>query len=178
MPEHTVEHARGLGMILGNLQSLEFVLRVFLREDEERARCAHGEPPLAIVNYGQLKVGEWVGEDAFTNYDQLRDLIDKYNARIASVAPSLRIDPCVVDLRDALAHGRVSAHAPSEPMSLLKFGKPRKKPGDPNRNEVQVTFVATMNTMWFKKQTARTLDEVKKVVTAGKKLGMDTFKGS
>jgi len=116
-------------------------------------------------------VGDQVAEDAFTNWDSMKELIAKYNSRIELLDRSLRVDDCVVEFRDALAHGRVSAFSPSEPMHLLKFAKPEN-------GQVEVTFAAQMDKTWFQKQISLTLDQLKKVVVAGKRLGMNTFKNS
>jgi hypothetical protein len=74
-------------------------------------------------------VGDQIAEDAFTNWDITGKLVEKYNNRIGPVDRSLCIDDSVIELRDALAHGRVSALEPSPPpyasssSRSLKMGK-------------------------------------------------------
>ncbi len=99
------EYASLIGKVVANLQALEFLLRAFL--------YAKGDPPHSAFPPGKavddLKVGDWAPENAMTCYDSLGDLIDRYN----KIAPAARrVDPTIVELRDALAHGRVSAPAP------------------------------------------------------------------
>lgn len=116
-------------------------------------------------------MGDQVAEDAFTNWDTMRELIAKYNSRIESVDRSLCVDDSVVELRDALAHGRAAALSPSGPMRLLKFTKPKN-------GQVEVTFAAQMDKTWFQKYITLTRHQLKKVEAAGKRLGLNTFKNS
>jgi hypothetical protein len=153
------KYATSLGKVVINLQSLEFLLRVFLLE----AEGTHSE-----VDYQELRVGDRVPENAFTNWDSLKDLIEKYNRRIEEDDPSLRVSDCVVEIRDALAHGRVSAFSPSGPRHVLKFGKPEN-------GQVDVIFAAQMDTAWFREQIRLIYNQLKKVVTAGEQLGMNAF---
>jgi len=154
------KHFMNLGKVVSNLLSLELSLRTFLLE----AEGSQGE-----MDYSQLNVGDQVAEDAFTNWDYLKQLIEKYNDRIESVDSSLCVDDSVVALRDALAHGRVFASSPSGPMSLLKFTRPKKE-------QTKVTFAAQMDETWFQNQISLTHDQIKKVIAAGKSLGMNSFK--
>jgi hypothetical protein len=47
----------------------------------------------------------------------------KYNGLVESVSSDLCVDSQLVNLRDALAHGRVSSNVPQPPLRLLKFDK-------------------------------------------------------
>ena len=47
----------------------------------------------------------------------------RFNDEIARTEPE-RVDPGVVEVRDALAHGRVVARQAAPPMILFKFSKP------------------------------------------------------
>ena len=156
------KHAANLGKVMSNLQSLEFSLRAFLLEAESTQDA---------VDYQQLKVGDQIAEDAFGNWDTMGKLIAKYNSIIRPIDCSLCVDDSVVKLRDALAHGRVAAFSPSAHMQLLKFTKPRNR-------RVRVSFAAQMDKAWFQKQISLTLEQIKKVVAAGKRLGMNAFKNS
>ena len=103
------DYAYNLGSLLANFQSLELGLRAFLQQLPD-AR------PLGIP-YGEdiysFPAGQAVPESELTSYDSLGRLIDKYNeaARDQGLA---EIDHGLVDIRDALAHGRVECR-PSSP---------------------------------------------------------------
>src|SRR5919109_181539 len=102
------EHAKHLGGLVGNFQSLEFVLRAFLQ----------GLPTARPIGIPQgtdiysFPVGAELSENELTSYDSLGDLIDKFNAEMKRRGLS-GIDPKLVE-GDALAHGRVSAPSMSD----------------------------------------------------------------
>lgn len=129
----TDDYVRGLGKLQGNLLSLEFSLRIFLRKKEtggalDRAADTHA-----------LKQGDVTPKTAFTNYDTLGELVDQYNA---SASPAHQVDRSVVDLRDTLAHGRVFGNSLAHPLRLLKFAKPIGQ-------SVAVTYSELMDEAWF-----------------------------
>ena len=169
-------HPLQLGKIVAHFQSLEFAIRFFLLDAEARDRRDRGDPPLQTVSYNKLKAGDWVEEDAVTNFDTLGELIEKYNKRISSVDQSLCLDPGIVELRDALAHGRVARSGQSKHMRLLKFDRPRKAPTDRSKKQCCVTFAVEMTPTWFERQIGGTLAEIRKVVDAGRKLGINAFR--
>ena len=107
--------------------------------------------------------GDIVPENAFTNYDTLGQLINKYNSnsRISSVG--FGIDETLVDIRDAIAHRRVSAATYSGTLKLLKFDKPKN-------GQVKVTFSASLTEKWFAEQIKRVYGAVLKVNEANDKL--------
>ena len=108
-------HAFNVGMLVGNLQSLEFSARVALE-------LITGAPP--IENLLALEPGDWVPEAPMTNYDQLGDVLQQFNE---SASPQYQLDVArIVALRDQLAHGRTAANNPIFPLTLLKFGRPVK----------------------------------------------------
>ena len=114
------EHTKYLGKLLANLQSLEFLLRAFLNR-------LPGARPIGLP-YGtdiySSPVGSELPENDITSYDSLSELLTKVNEEMKRRgAPG--IDKKLVDLRDALADGRVSAALPDENMRLLKFDKPQ-----------------------------------------------------
>lgn len=87
------EHARLLGRLVANLQSLEFVLRAHLYAQSSAPHV----PFAAGQSLDSLNVDEVVGENALTDYSSLGQLIDRYNVSIRtthhilpSIAPSLR----------------------------------------------------------------------------------------
>ena len=100
-----------------------------------------------------LAVEDEVPENALTNFDTLGQTLRKYNA---SVAKGFRVDESVVDLRDALAHGRVLSAARSFPLRLFKFSKAIG-------HKVKVTHAETLDLAYLRAQVRRLLDEIKKV---------------
>src|SRR5262249_40304851 len=77
------EHALGLGRLMGNLQSLEATIRIFL---------ARTDPSINSIISGPT----------------LGPLIDEYNRQLAGDEP-YSIDQQVLKIRNALAHGLVFA---------------------------------------------------------------------
>lgn len=140
------EYARHLGGLLTNYHGLEFFLRLFLLglEDAQPIGLPHG------TDVYSLPVGTDVPLSDLTSYDSLGNLIDKYNDHAEEVGLST-IDRSLVDVRDALAHGRVSATDPSDIMRLIKFSRP-------NNGSVTVTFNAVLSEEWFKEQKRRVLE--------------------
>lgn len=140
------QHPLNLGKLLVNFQSLEFVLRAFLYESEkdmERNGSSYRE-----LKLDKLKEGDIVAENAFTNYDPLNVLIDKYNRNPKISSAGLTIDKSIIDIRDAIAHGRVFGDTPQPPMTLWKFSKPSNK-------RVTVTFSVQLTREWFNEQLSR-----------------------
>ncbi len=83
-----------------------------------------------------------------TSFDSLGVLIKKFNAKAPAKNPTWGIDPGLVDLRDALAHGRVSAPIISDFLQLVKFSPPKA-------GKVTMTFKSQMDKGWFQAQTDR-----------------------
>src|SRR5438094_506073 len=89
-------HAYNLGAVVGNLMSLEVLLRAAV------AKLGAGE--WSGPDLEKLAVGQRVPVNSMTSYDALGKIIDKYNSLVT--APH-RIDrDRLVALRDAIAHGR------------------------------------------------------------------------
>ncbi len=149
------EYVLLMGKVVINLQSLEFLLRGFLYNSEA--------PPHHPLTWGAdlngFRPGDVVPVNALTDYDGLGRLIDRYNVLVSSAHPEWVIDPTVVSLRDALAHGRVSATDPSNNLFLLKFDRPS---GD----ETTVTFAQEVTLDWLKAQNQSVVAEMKKVASA------------
>jgi len=102
------QHALQLGQVIGNLQSLEVVLRAFLYREEIR------EDRSKVTQAGlyDLEVGHSVIENAMTNYDTLGQVFSKYNKVVSKIDPSLQVDTEIAELRDGIAHGRVLSKRP------------------------------------------------------------------
>jgi len=150
-----------LGKIMGNLHSLEFVMRLFLHE-------AQRAPGIQTASGFEETVGQWVPENSITNYDTLGQVIAKINSELQARGSTDRIEESMIELRDALAHGRILANWPPGPFRLVKFSKPRDA-------KVQVVFSVTMTPEWLAEQVRRTHAEILKVVEAGRALGFDCF---
>jgi hypothetical protein len=153
------EHCKQLGGLLGNLQSLECCLRIFLHHLPD-AR------PLGVpfgTDIYTLPVGSDLPENELTSYESLGELIARYNREVLAHRAREQIDPALVIVRDALAHGRVSTNEENQPMRLLKFDRPRA-------GRVRITFNEEMTMDWFKKQKQKVLLGLKRVHEAYKTL--------
>ena len=151
-----------LGKIVSNLQALECILRMLLKD-------ANGE--VTLTKYYNLKVNDEVIEDSFTNYDTLSQLIRKYNSLVSVVDRTLCISDEVVSLRDVIAHGRVFSINPNplHPYLLLKFDKPVN-------GKVKVTYSEEMNSGWYEKNNELTYKQVEVVINGAKALNLNAFK--
>ena len=127
-------HVFNVGMLIGNLQSLEFIARAAIAD-------------LTGAQWGAdlrtAQPGDSVSEGPMTNYDQLASVLKRFNS-LAKTGRQLDVDK-LVDSRDQLAHGRVAAIEPRFPLVLLKFGKPVG-------GRVQVLARIEMNEEWFATQ--------------------------
>lgn len=139
-------HTRSLGTLVNNIQTLEFSLRSCLFKDEITKGISKQLNTLELVK------GEIVPNNALTNWDTLRDLIQKYNE--LPISKDLTIDENLVDIRDAIAHGRVFSSTPNGINQLLRFQKP-------NNNGVEVEFSVAMTEEWFTTQFLRFYDAVR-----------------
>ena len=148
-----------LGKLVANFHSLEFALRAFLWNEE----IASGITPSQSMKLDEVNRGDIVSENAFTNYDTLKKLIKKYNNKRKISATDLMIDKTLVEIRDAIAHGRLSASTPSGSLKLLKFSPPEG-------NQVKVTYSISMTEEWFIEQIERTKNAVLKVRQANETL--------
>jgi len=159
-----VKHAGTLGRLVGNLQSLEFLLRLFLQK-QPSARPLGMAPGKDVYSY---PVGSWLPENDLTSYDSLGQLIDKYNAQ-----PHVtQVDRSIVEVRDALAHGRVSGTDDStQPLRLMKFSRPCA-------GRVRVEYNEELSPEWFSTEIRRVLDAVKGVVDSLRRLEGEAKSGN
>src|SRR5260370_28215351 len=116
MQDAFAAYSEGLGKTIANLQSLEFLLRLFLHNTQQP------EPTWLEKGPTDMAVGDIVAETPLTDWSSLGVLIDRYNASIGG-RPSLRVSKSVVDLRDALAHGRMFMTDMTSAPILIKFEK-------------------------------------------------------
>ncbi len=149
------EYALSLGGLHNNLTSLEFALRGYLYR---RADPPHNPLPAGTLLLS-LKVGDIVPQNALTDYSTLNLLIDRYNKLVTPTHPELAVDPTIVDLRDALSHGRIIIYDSKQDMVLLKFSKP-------SSGRTSITYSQKLSLEWLHEQAGRVLDEVRKIVKA------------
>ncbi len=137
-------HALNLGKLLGMLQSIEMGSRMaIVKLDKRAADQVQSQLP-------QLKAGDMVEINALTNSDDLRQTLEKYNKR-ASLDRRIEIEP-IVNLRDALAHGRAFGFGSVKPLRLLKFS--RKTKGE----KILIELALDMTDEWFGK-SIKTLEQ-------------------
>jgi hypothetical protein len=147
------EHARHLGGLIGNLHSLEFVLRIYLS-------LLPGAKPFGLphgTDIYDLPVGTEVPASAMTNYAPLVKLIRNFNIEMGRLRRPILNEQNIVGLRDALAHGRVSATAPGGTLRLIKFDDVDAK------GNVRVVFNEMLTEDWFQEQTAAVIDAAQRV---------------
>lgn len=131
------KHALNLGKLVGSYHSLEFVLRAFLSQEENSG----GKGPNHGTDPYQLPVGSEMAEDPLTNYDSLTQLMTKANKHLA-VGGQPALPDRLIEVRDAIAHGRVSTYSKDGVLRLLKFDRPRD-------GKVRIAFNETMDEQWF-----------------------------
>jgi hypothetical protein len=132
-------YATKLGKIWGNFHSLETVLRAILAQRDLR------EALTADQSFETLAAGDLVRETPLTDYASLGQIIKQFNTVVSA---DRRIDPTLVELRDALAHGRVWSSNGSFPLRLLKFDRPKD-------GSVRVTWATTLTDEWLDQQRER-----------------------
>jgi hypothetical protein len=150
------DHALRLGKLIGNLQSLEVLLRVYLLKVGAAATAGRTTKK---PNW-DLVVGETVDDDEFSNYDTLGQLVAKYNQDIAMREPALSVDTSVIAVRDLLAHGRVAGTAEdTTTLKAIKFHKPQG-------GKAVVSMSVLLDDAWFDINIVRCLAQIKSVAGA------------
>ncbi|MGA8756594.1 MAG: hypothetical protein WB611_09710 [Stellaceae bacterium] len=144
------EYAASLGKIVGNFHALELCLRLFLCEarNEKYALPGAGATMVALSH--------------LTNFDSLGRLIEKYNASLLPTENRYRIDPKIVRIRDALAHGRSVSATGSFPITLYKFSKAKVA------GMVSVEFAEVLDEMWLNEAAGNIFIFVQKVTVCAK----------
>jgi hypothetical protein len=110
--------------------SLEFLIRgcLFKKEGQENT----------VPNLTKIQEGQLIPKNALTNYDNLGQIIQKFNKHSDIV---YKIDQQkILRLRDGIAHGRILSDAPDAINKLLKFSKPKN-----NDVEVEIAIELTDN---------------------------------
>lgn len=148
--ERFESHAFNLGKLLGNLQSIEMGARmVIVRLDQRAAEQVETQLP-------QVKAGDLVELNAFTNDDDLTQTLEKYNKRTPL---DCRIDVgSIVRLRDALGHGRTFGFGSTKYLRLLKFRRKRGVDG-----KVAVELAEDMTNEWFSANISMLSDALERI---------------
>ena len=152
------KHILSIGKLISNLQSLEFLLRGFLATiyDSDSDGLIPGMPK----DMYDLQAGQTVPINHITNYESLRQIIDKYNDYVKEEDISLLLNrQQLVDLRDAMAHGRVSSAAPTPLLKILKFDRP-------DGGQARVMLSQTMDDAWFKSQISLVYESIMRIYHA------------
>jgi hypothetical protein len=146
------------GKLLADFQALEFLLRSYLygRSDGRHA-------PLS-QSLNDLVRGQQVPENALTDWSTLGQLIERYNRLVQPIGPQQVVDPAIVTLRDALAHGRVWLHD-RESVLILRFDKPVK-------GVVTVAFSQVASEEWLEECLRHVAEQITPVVKAGRAAGL------
>ena len=111
-----------------------------------------------------------------TNFDSLRVLVEKFNDSLPSGELCHALDPSIVQVRDAIAHGRVldSTNSPVHDGvfrgRLFKFSKPKG-------NFVDLEFDQALSVAWYESTLQRTRDQHKHIVDCASKRGYRCFSG-
>lgn len=146
------EHATSIGQIVTNLQSLELVLRLFLGETHQE-KIEFPDPKAVSVPLTHL-----------TNYDTLGRLIRKFNKALnEDERKQFSVDEAVVNVRDAIAHGRIVGAYPNPPYMIYKFGSP-----DPHSRFVPVERREFMDDAWIDRNRQLVADQLQRVVGAAR----------
>jgi hypothetical protein len=143
------DHATGVGKIVGNLQALELVLRLFL-----------GESIGQKLEFPNLTTEE-MPETFITNFMSLGVIIEKYNAALLQSEKSYSIGIDAVKIRDAIAHGRVSSLSPTAPMTLYKFGRA-------DSGTVPIEYSEVLSMEWFNEKRLFLRRQMEKVLACAK----------
>ena len=143
-------HLWNVGMLIAQLQSLEFSARIAI---------ATMTGTRSGADLRALQPGQWASEDPITNYDQLTTVLAKFNG-LVSARQQLNVAE-IVNLRDQLAHGRVASGDPTFPLILLKFGRSLD-------GKVPVLARIEMTETWFANQWGLVFEALQTVYLAAR----------
>ena len=104
-----------LGLFWQNFNNLELHLRIYLNKK-------NGNDGFHVKNCLNMQIGEESDDNAITDYKSFRELCESFNAYQIEED---KIDfKNFIELRDALAHGRISGDIHGN-MSVIKYSKPK-----------------------------------------------------
>jgi hypothetical protein len=144
------EHCLRLGRLVARLQALETLVRFAL---QDRAEAELNQPSVGAAAF-MARAGDSVGvpaTDHFVSFDNLGQLVAKFNRAF----PDHSLDLASLDLRDAIAHGRIMRVIVdgSAVFRLVKFSQVRSDslyPGySPVPHYADVEFAELMTHDWF-----------------------------
>jgi hypothetical protein len=154
------DYPNNLGRLIANINSLEVEIRFFLLIDEYGWEKANQWAKSLLT----LEAGQNVVVNPFTNYDKLNVLIGTYNKKVKKLSKlpgELTISDKIVDLRNALAHGRAFFSVPNTPpMILLAFDNPK------GHKQTKLLSKDTMTRTWLVKNIKWADKEKQKVIVA------------
>ena len=150
------EHHLWLGRVVGNLQGLELVLRLFL--------CEALKESVDVPKAGTTAVKE----THLTNWASLRMLVDEYNGQLTEAESRHRVDDRVVGVRNALAHGRLLSRSPDPPVTLYRFGQPKD-------GTVPYVGETTLTEEWFRENAELVTAQISSVVACARARGHESF---
>ena len=142
------DHLIGLGKVIGNLHTLEVLLRVFLSE-------AHGQDSSFPIKEAEVPLTH------LTNFMSLGELIDEYNEQLLENESAFAVLREVVEIRDALAHGRLTSLTTSFPLTLHRFGKPRA-------GKVPVKLTVLLSKEWFDRNRQLVRTQLENVINCAR----------
>lgn len=145
-----------LGRLVGNLWSLEWMLRNVLYRLEHPPHASMGQSKALFT----ANVGDKFPVNALTSYASLGELIAAYNK-----TTPVPIDGSLVALRDTLAHGRVLCADPAWANFVLA------KMGRPTNGTVAVETFYDMSIDWMNSQIARTGEALEQATARYRELG-------
>lgn len=143
-------HALKLGKLVGNLLTIEMAARLAIVKLDEHASSK------VFTQLHQVKEGDQVECNAFTNADDLRQTLEKYNKR-APMQSKVDI-ATIVNLRDTLAHGRTFGFGDMKHLRLLKFSRKQ------HQGKVSVDLAKDMNDTWFHENIEMLNKAINKVI--------------
>jgi hypothetical protein len=100
----------------------ETAICAFFTEESELSRST--DESAVPYSLEDLRVSDVVPVNAWTQFAGLGHLIGRYNQTVVDKRPEVMLDPSLVDIRDALIHGRQLTGETDAPLLLLKFSKP------------------------------------------------------
>jgi hypothetical protein len=143
----TENHAKEMGGLIGNLHTLEFIIRLCLAQRPESvARDTYGD------EFREMPAGTIVPESDLTDFASLGQLIERFN-KCYGVIDYQPVDPSLVKLRDAIAHGRVFAGPKDTHMRIIKFERPKD-------GQARIAYNEVMSEQWFLENKARVGDAI------------------
>jgi hypothetical protein len=147
-------HCLALGRVVARLHILEVMIRLALHEAHDMS--VGGKPSIGLAAFHLLKKGDSVGVDenqSFEDFDPLKKLVERFNKQF----PDRELDLHSVEVRDALAHGRVLPVTVDHDtlFKVVKFARPVPSTAMAatehglSRSTASVEFAEVLTADWF-----------------------------